>query len=149
MIHESVEGILVGAVDAGITLGNLMTAAESMGLGVVPIGAIRNDPEAMIELLELPPHTFPIVGMCLGYAADNSHIKPRLPMQTYRHEETYRQEGLRAAIDDYDKTLTAHWRNVARDVGEPWSASVGSFYDKIYFPAVRPALHAQGFLNDK
>lgn len=43
VIHESLEAMVVGAVDAGIILGNLITAAESLGLGIVPIGGIRNE----------------------------------------------------------------------------------------------------------
>jgi FMN reductase [NAD(P)H] len=61
--HESVEGLLAGTLDAGIALGNLMTAARSLGLGIVPIGGIRRDPQAMIDLLTLPPLTFPVDGL--------------------------------------------------------------------------------------
>ena len=66
IIQASVEGFAAGAVDAGITLGNLMIAARSLGLGVVPIGGIRQDSQAMIDLLGLPPFTFPMLGVCLG-----------------------------------------------------------------------------------
>lgn len=149
MIHESVEGIIFGSIDAGIVLGNLMTAAESMGLGIVPIGGIRKNPAAMIELLELPPLTFPLVGMCLGYAQGESHVKPRLPVASFRHDETYDDSDLRQAIDDYDETLLRHWQKVARGEGEAWSQKVGGAYQRVYYPEVRPVLRKQGFLNDK
>ena len=74
VIHNSVEAFAVGAVDAGIALGNIMTAARSAGLSVVPIGGIRRDPQAMVELLELPELTFPLVGVVLGYADQDSTI---------------------------------------------------------------------------
>jgi FMN reductase [NAD(P)H] len=68
VIQDSVEGFAVGAVDAGIALGNLMTAARAAGLGVVPIGGIRRNPQAMIELLQLPelhlPHCWRGLGLC-------------------------------------------------------------------------------------
>lgn len=41
IIHEDIESALVGAVDSGITLGAAIIAAESLGLGTVPIGGIR------------------------------------------------------------------------------------------------------------
>jgi FMN reductase [NAD(P)H] len=148
-IHESLEGTLLSAVDAGIILGNLMTAAESMGMGIVPIGGIRRDPEAMIELLGLPPLTFPVAGMCLGYADGESHVKPRLPMASFRHDEVYDDTGLRQAIDDYDETLVRHWQQVVRRDGETWSQSVGNTYQHLFRPEVKPALEKQGFLNDK
>ncbi|PAC91006.1 nitroreductase family protein, partial [Bacillus licheniformis] len=37
-ITDGMESVLVGAVDAGIALGTATAAAESMGLGTVPIG---------------------------------------------------------------------------------------------------------------
>ena len=140
---------MVGAVDAGIILGNLITAAESFGLGIVPIGGIRNDPEAMIELLKLPPLTFPVAGLCLGYERGESHVKPRLPMSSFRHDEVYKTNGLQKAIEEYDQTLMAHWRKIGRENGEPWSDTVAGFYQRIYFPKVKPVLAQQGFLNKK
>ena len=73
IIHESVEGFAVGAVDAGIALGSLMVAARSLGLGIVPIGGFRRDPQAVIDLLELPPLTFPIAGVAIGHV-DQPHL---------------------------------------------------------------------------
>lgn len=149
VIHQDVEGIVVGAVDAGIILGNLMTVSESLGLGIVPIGAIRANPQAMIHLLKLPPLTFPLVGMCLGHVADASHKKPRLPLKTFVHDEHYDSQGMAEAIDQYDVTLKQHWQTVARGDGQIWSHSV-TMYEKIYFPLVQSALHDQGFLiSDK
>ncbi|MBF0138135.1 MAG: NADPH-dependent oxidoreductase [Magnetococcus sp. DMHC-1] len=149
IIQESLESTMVGAVDAGIILGNLMTAAESLGLGIVPIGAIRANPRAMIDLLHLPRHTFPVVGMCLGHPANPSHPKPRLPLNTFRHDEHYQETGLAEAIDLYDQTLQDHWKQVTRSAGEPWSTSISQFYSRIYFPNVHPVAREQGFLNDK
>ena len=63
LIHESVEGILVGAVDAGITLGNLMTAAESLGLGASPIGAFFD--EEVSGLLEVDSADEPVIYMAV------------------------------------------------------------------------------------
>jgi FMN reductase [NAD(P)H] len=73
VIQDSVEGFAVGAVDAGIALGNLMTAARAAGLGVVPIGGIRRNPQAMIELLQLPELTFPIAGVASGCGSGQQH----------------------------------------------------------------------------
>jgi FMN reductase [NAD(P)H] len=75
VIHEDIEGILAGSVDVGIALGASVVAAESLGLGTVPIGGIRKNPEEVIELLGLPKYTFPMVGLVVGYPADESHKK--------------------------------------------------------------------------
>ena len=63
---EHVEPFLVAAVDVAILMQTATLAAESLGLGSCYIGAIRNNPVEVIELLRLPPLTFPIPGMTLG-----------------------------------------------------------------------------------
>lgn len=149
IIHESVEGYTVGAIDAGITLGNLMTAARSCGLGIVPIGGIRRNPQAMIDLLELPPLTFPVVGLCVGHVAETAPQKPRMAMASYRHDEYYRRDGLSDLIGGYDAGIAEHWQKIGRADGVTWSANLANFFPKVYFPEVKPVAAKQGFLNDK
>ena len=43
VITESEEARLVGAVDVGLALSNAIAAAESLGLGIVPIGGVRKE----------------------------------------------------------------------------------------------------------
>ena len=145
MMHESVEALVVGGIDVGIALGRAMVAAQSLGLGIVPIGGIRRDPEAMIKLLELPPMTFPVAGMCIGHIDKHAEQKPRLPLPSFRHEEVYHRAELRSMIDAYDLTLVQHWKKIGRAEGESWSQSIATPYSKIYFPLVRPLLEKQSF----
>jgi len=147
--HESLEGIVAGTLDAGIALGNLMTAARSLGLGIVPIGGIRRDPQAMIDLLQLPPLTFPVAGVCVGYIAEDAPQKPRMGMASFRHDEVYRQESLPSLISAYDDILVQYWRQIGRPEGLPWSARVAEYYQAVYFPKVKPVAAAQGFVCDK
>ena len=149
IIHESVEGYTAGAIDAGITLGNLMTAARSCGLGIVPIGGIRRNLQALIDLLELPPFTFPLAGLCIGHIAKAAPQKPRLAMASYRHDEHYRRDGLPGLIREYDDTLVKYWRETGRADGVSWSANLANFFTKVYFNDVKSVAAKQGFLNDK
>lgn len=71
-ITNGLESVLVGAVDVGIALGTATAAAESMGLGTVPIGAVRGKPDELIELLKLPKYVFPVSGLVIGHPADRS-----------------------------------------------------------------------------
>lgn len=147
--HESVESIVSGSTDVGIALGTLIAAAHSYGLGIVPIGGVRRDPQAMIELLELPEHTFPLVGLVIGYVDQPAHQKPRLPISTFRHEEVYQDDTLNDAIKQYDETLTNHWEKIGRTDGAAWGPNTADYYQHIYFPNVLPALLQQGFKLDK
>jgi FMN reductase [NAD(P)H] len=148
IIHQSVEGFAVGAVDAGIALGNLMTASRAAGLGVVPIGGIRRDPQAMIDLLQLPANTFPIAGVALGYVENDSPLKPRLPRASFVHHEQYQTADLPQHIDAYDQELVQFWQAIGRDDGKNWSDNTAQFYQNIYFPEVAPTAIRQGFKFD-
>lgn len=147
--HLSVESLISGSTDVGIALASIMSAARSEGLGIVPIGGIRRHPEAIVELLDLPEHTFPVAGVVIGYVDKPSARKPRLPLQTFRHEETYQREGLETHIQAYNAQLMQHWQTVNRGEGVNWSESMGAYYKNIYYPAVCPALLKQGFEFDK
>lgn len=149
IIHESMEGFGVAAVDAGIALGTMMTAAESLGLGVVPIGGIRRNPQGMIELLGLPPLTFPLVGLVIGHIENNAPQKPRLALNTFRHNERYDATHYAAAIDTYDQEILGYWQQLNRTDGLTWSDNLGSTLKQVYFPQVRPVAAMQGLLNDK
>ncbi|MCU6663366.1 MAG: nitroreductase family protein [Silvania sp.] len=147
--HKSIESIVAGSTDVGIALGSVMAAARSEGLGIVPIGGIRLHPEALIDLLELPEHTFPVAGVVIGHVDVPSHPKPRLPLETFRHDETYKTAGLETKIARYNQQMTDHWQAIGRNDGETWSASVSGYYQHIYFPDVLPAIVKQGFGIDK
>ncbi|MBD1404972.1 nitroreductase family protein [Leclercia adecarboxylata] len=147
--HQSIESLVAGATDVGIALGSVMAAARSEGLGIVPIGGIRLRPQELIELLELPEHTFPVAGVVIGHVDVPSHHKPRLPLETFRHDEAYITDGLEAKITRYNQQMTEHWQAINRTDGDTWSESVSGYYQHIYFPDVLPALIKQGFGVDK
>jgi FMN reductase [NAD(P)H] len=149
VIPESVEATIAVSIDAGICLGNVITAAESLDLGIVPIGGIRNDPAAMIELMNLPEYTFPINGLSIGYPADRSRQKPRMPLSAFRHDEVYDPAKLRALIDEYDALMEPYLKSVGRGGEVNWSTNTINFYSFVYFPKVYPVMKLQGFKNDK
>ncbi|MBV8045585.1 MAG: NADPH-dependent oxidoreductase [Paludibacterium sp.] len=148
-IHNSVEGFAVGAVDAGIALGNLMTAARSAGLGVVPIGGIRRDPQAMIDLLGLPPRTFAVAGAVIGHIDQDGSVKPRLPRASFVHREHYDTSVIAPSIQAYDITLNQYWRQIGHTDGQPWSANTAETYQTVYFPLTAVVAKKQGFGFDQ
>lgn len=119
------ETFLVAAVDAALAAQNAVTAAESLGLSMVYIGAMRNDPQAVARLLDLPPGAFGIFGLCIGYAdpAAKAEVKPRLPQAAILHHETYKRAGEDALVARYDETLGAFSRrqNMPTD---SWTARI-------------------------
>jgi FMN reductase [NAD(P)H] len=142
-IQHSLEGVIASVTDVGIALGTLMVAARSYGLGIVPIGAVRREPQAIIDLFGLPKNTLPIAGVCIGYVDRPATQKPRLPIKSFRHEEHYHAEDLRPAIDAYDLALIEYWKTIARTDGASWSENTAVAYSKVYFPDVKPVGNAR------
>lgn len=109
---EAAEGIayfdstLVATIDAAIAAQNAVVAAESLGLGAVFVGAVRNRPDELSALLGLPDASYPVVGVAVGWPdpARPARVKPRLPQSVVRHDERYAA----ASADDlvgYDEAL--------------------------------------------
>lgn len=149
LIHESVESTVVGAVDVGLNMGAAIIAAESLGLGIVPIGGIRNDPQGMIDLLNLPEMTFPVAGLAVGYPNSLSRKKPRLSLTTFRHDEVYQTEHLEKEIDAYDVEMVEYLNEINRSEEVNWSTHTSQIYKQVYFPKVQPVMNKQGFMNNK
>lgn len=149
VIHESLEGFAAAAVDGGIVLSTLMTAARGLGLGTLPVGSVRRDPQAMIDLLGLPRLTFPLVGCCIGHFASEPPQKPRLPLHTFRHDEAWHGVPDAATINAYGAELMAYWKSIGRENGLPWAQNTAASYSRIYFPETKPVAARQGFSVDK
>lgn len=146
-VTDSIESIMVGSVDVGLSMQNVITAAESLGLGVVCIGSIRNNPTSIIKLFDLPEYTYPVCGLCVGYPEDHSRLKPRMDISTYRHNEKYNQDGLEDSIDKYDELIVDYLKAVDRKQEINWSFNTSNYYKDNYYPKVYSTLKDQGFKN--
>lgn len=144
VIQASAEGAVVATFDAGLAMGGAIIAAESLGLGIVPIGGVRRNPQGIIDLLGLPAQTFPLVGLVVGHPADRSAVKPRMPLSAFAHEEVYQSEAVAAGVDAYDETMAEYYRNRG-DKASDWSTPVAWAYQQVYYPQVGPVLRSQGF----
>ena len=118
-VSDYVENFLVAAVDVAITAQNAGLAAESLGLGICYIGSLRNDTQAVIELLELPRLVFPIVGMTIGWSASHPIIRPRLPTAAVLHWERYDPAPKDAELQAYDRIMAATGIYAGRQVPVP------------------------------
>ncbi|AOT72173.1 oxygen-insensitive NADPH nitroreductase [Geosporobacter ferrireducens] len=109
MIGEYTESFIMATVDAALAAQNAMIAAESLGLGGVYIGGIRNQPQIVSELLTLPKYVYPVFGIALGYPAQDPEQKPRLPMNVVYKEERYDDSGDKERILEYDKIISDYY----------------------------------------
>lgn len=122
--NRYLEMFLVAAIDASLAAQNAVLAAESLGLGAVYIGAVRNQAERVAAELELPQGAFPLFGVCLGWPdpSRTSAIKPRLAQSVVLHRETYRGDPQPEtdAVMDYDMIIQA-FQSGQGIPQQPWS----------------------------
>ncbi len=102
------ESFVIATVDAALAGQNAMLAAESVGLGGVYIGSIRNYAQEVSELLKLPEEVYPIFGMCLGYPDEVSGVKQRLPKQIVYHVDHYTEMD-DVILEAHDKKISDSW----------------------------------------
>lgn len=109
---DYLETLVVGIVDAALAAQNSVAAFESLGLGTVYIGAIRNRPAEVAAELNLPKHILPVFGLVVGYPDADfvTEVKPRLPQQTVLHLETYDTTAEPGAIAAYDERVRTFQR---------------------------------------
>lgn len=138
------EVTLIGAVDVGIMAQNVLAAAEILGLGGVFIGALRNNIEKVGELLQLPPYSFAMLGLCLGYPDQDPPIKPRLPRSAVFFENHYKplSEG---ELNQYNNEVHAYYQQRHKDMD--WYRNINKTLNTPVRPHILPYLQKQGFVK--
>jgi nitroreductase len=98
------ETFLTAVIDAGLAAQNAAVAAESLGLGTVFIGALRNRPEEVAELIGLPERSFVVFGLVVGRPdpARPTSVKPRPAQEIVLHRDRYASPAPTPAIHTYD-----------------------------------------------
>ena len=119
---EYLEIGMVAMIDAALAAQNAFVALESMGLGGVYIGAMRNHPEKVAAELGLPQNVFCVFGLCVGWPdlSAGEAIKPRLPQSVVLHKERYSEPADGAEIAAYDKRIR-EFQNEQRMNAIDWS----------------------------
>ncbi len=82
--------LMLACSDALIAAQNAVIAAESLGIGSCYVGDIMENAERHIELLDLPPHVFPIAMVCFGHPANERPPTPHYERHMV-HRDGYRR----------------------------------------------------------
>lgn len=146
---DYLESSYVAFLDAALAAQNAVVAAESLGLGTVYIGAIRNRPEQVAAELGLPHGVFAVVGLVVGTPdlAEDARVKPRLPQAAVLHLETYDASAHPAQLAEYESRVAEFYAEQHLD--HSWSDRVltrlGSAAALNGRDRLRDQLVAQGF----
>ncbi|MCA9881628.1 MAG: NADPH-dependent oxidoreductase [Anaerolineae bacterium] len=146
-VAQNLENSLTSIIDAALVGMSLSTAAESVGLGTVMIGAMRNHPAEVAELLNLPHGAFVVYGLCLGWP-DEEQIppqKPRLPEELVIHYERYDDSNTATQLQQHDAELAAHYESLGRNLNSAaWTGVVADKYSNPRRPFLREVLTKLG-----
>ena len=138
------EQFIIATVDTTLAAQNAMIAAESLGLGGVFIGGIRNDPEKVCELLKIPNHVYPIFGMCLGYPDEKPEQKPRLPVNVILKEDYYHDD--QTDLIRYNKICSDYYQNRSSGSREDtWTQQISEMMSVPARPHMKEFLEKKGF----
>lgn len=103
------EHFLAATVDVALAAQTALIAAESLGLGGVFIGGIRNDPQVVVDLLKLPHNVYPVFGMCLGYPAKELIVKPRFNTDDILYTDEFNADTA-DIVGRYDATMNEYYQ---------------------------------------
>lgn len=154
-VSNYAENFLLAAVDVSLLMQTAALAAESMGLGICYVGAIRNQPQDVIDMLQLPNLVFPIAGMSVGWPKNPPRIRPRLPLDAILHWETYDTDSEDQYIAAYDEAMIATGIYEGRQVGADeheeiavygWTDHCARRVSRAVRTGLKSVLDQQGFL---
>ena len=142
------EQFIIATVDTAIVAQSTVIAAESLGLGICYIGALRNDPFRVSDLLELPDHIYPVFGMCLGYPDENPEVKPRLPLELFLKDDVYQDKKDMQNIALYDEEMLNYYQQrTTNKKHQSWSEQMAGILSKESRPFMKEYLVKKGFLK--
>lgn len=100
--NNNLDTFMNSVIDAALSMQSMISASETIGLGVCPISMIRNIIEEVKNICELPKGVFPIAGLAVGWPEEKSSISYRLPQDVVIHYNIYNDENLSDKIEEYD-----------------------------------------------
>ncbi|KGM45714.1 oxygen-insensitive NADPH nitroreductase [Neobacillus niacini] len=130
---ESTEKFMVALIDASLAAQNAAIAAESLGLGICYIGGIRNNLQAVQELLKTPERVIPLFGMTVGYPEKINDQKPRLPFEHIYHEEEYEQDKdtYVRQLQEYNQVISSYYdERTGGKRKDRWSEQMANMLEK-------------------
>lgn len=140
------EALLIATVDTTLAAQTMMIAAESLGLGGVYTGVIRNYPKEISDILKLPSKSFALFGLSLGYPNKINEVKPRLPMNEVVHLNEYNIDKSIQNLLNYDKGMEVYYsKRSLNNKSENWTYQMAHYFSNTLRPQMNAFLSSKGF----
>jgi nitroreductase len=110
MVQNDLSLLLFGTQDATLMAENMVIAAESIGMGSCFLGNTPYQAAKIVEEYQLPRRVFPLVGLAMGYPAENPPCRPRYPLDFALFEGKYPEfsdEQVERAMGEMDEGYLA------------------------------------------
>lgn len=148
-ITDTMDGVILGIIDASLAMMSAVVAAQACGLGSNCVGYLRTvDPAKVAELLELPRGVFVVCGLALGVPREQPQLKPKQPESLlffpnhYRHDEAKLSDELL----EYDRTVSEYNRTRAGGTSDnDWCGHILDYYRHACDYRLLDYLRAQGY----
>jgi len=146
---NTMDGVIIGVIDAALAMMSAVVAAQSAGLGSNCIGYLRTvDPAAVAELLKLPKGVFVVCGLALGVPREQPDLKPKEPQQLVFMRNEYRQDT-DAMVDEmeaYDEVVKQYNRTRAGGTSDnDWCDHILDYYRHAMDYRILDYLRDQGY----
>lgn len=114
----------MAVIDAALAAERMVVAAESLGLGICYIGALRDKPDEVKELLNLPHGVVGLFGLAIGFPTEKvtDEVKPRIRQESVVFDEVYDQE---VSTAEYDERMKHFYEAQGMKGSFTWSARSG------------------------
>lgn len=143
----TLDGVMVGVIDASLAMMSALVAAEACGLGTCCIGYTRTAaPEEISQLLNLPQGVFIVCGLAIGIPREVNDIKPKQPKSLLIHDNLYRDDDMLPDIIEYDKKISGY--NSSRSgvtTENDWAKHIIGYYQEAMGYEMLKALKKRGF----
>ena len=149
--EKTVDGLLVGTIDAALAMMSAIVAAESRGLGTCPIGYARTcDQQGICEALGLPENVYVVCALAVGVPREIPELKPKQPVDLVVFKNRYGTTDMAAKLLDYDRTIVEYHKNRSSNASESdWIGEMLGYYAEGMNYTMLDALRRRGYSLEK
>lgn len=146
--ENTMDGVMVGVIDAALAMQNAQTAANACGLGCCCIGYARTAaPKELAKILRLPKGVFVVCGLAIGVPRECPDMKPKQPVGAVVFRNGYADDAtITEQLDAYDKTIIEYNRTRSGSTSDnDWCAHILDYYREALSYEIQDYLRSQGF----
>lgn len=148
-ITDTMDGAIIGIIDASLAMMSAVVAAEAAGLGSNCVGYLRTvDPLKLAKILNLPKGVFVVCGLALGVPREHPDLKPKQAADTVFFKNSYTTDEAKLADDllKYDGIVSHYNRTRSGETTEnDWAGHIIGYYKHALGYKILEYLKSQGY----